>query len=294
MSTQLSALLLVATLKIGSISKSCEDVEMSTDVQIRSGAEKDEAKVVKPLFREPLKPINSLEGRARMLHRRMTFQGIGDDRLLAPGERERHTATMEAVKSEWQAAVDDFIAHYYQHLLAEKGHKKGAYNINDYQSKEAAADSFRFTYGYQPMGNPNQFVQLFANEAQRAEAEQLKARYEQQLASTVANVSRTQFNEVLNLVRRVAEVLGDPDRQLIDSPTRKGPLTYLREYVDRLPMTNVTGDATIESLRQQVLSLIDVQTDHLREFALVRQTTAEKAQAIVQSFTSLGRRKFAA
>ncbi len=275
-------LALAAYLKITSLGQSVGDANITAEVAERKEMEDGEGHYTKKIFKEPLAKYRHLVGKARKYYRDMTFEGIGNQRLLAVAEEGVFSAKMAQWRQKIQDEVNLFIATYEDHLEAERRRKVLAFRATDYPPKHELAGKFGFEVTLTPVADPSQFQ---ANGNLDSEtAAKLKAQYEQQLAAAIAGVQDKVLKTLVSLIQETAATLADPDAPLVDSENKKGPVAKLSEYLDRVPALNLTNDLAITKLAQDCRQKLILATKVLKENSFTRSKTSQEASAILQHF----------
>ncbi len=281
--------LLQAVFRAPSASLSTQDDEMTATLEAGFQFTKGEAYAAKKLFTKPLAALRKVVGKARAFHRDHTFQGIGPTRIIVTGEQEQYSAGMEKHLAEIRAAANRFIADYPLLIEKEKLLKSKAFKPDDYPPIEKFQERFRTEFLIMPMPESSDFLKSMAGDA----AEKLKKDYEAALKHTTENVRQQVLGRMLKLIAETAESLAS-DGPIIDNENKKGPLAKLREYLDRVPQLNITGDTQIVSLMNECRTKLDVSTEALRGSEFYRKNTAKAALDIASKFGAVGDRKLAA
>ena len=280
--------LLQAVFHAPSASFSAGDEAMTLSLVQEYGIAPDQCAAVKRLFKKPLADLRSAISKARAFHRERTFQGIGQTRLLVAGEQESYSAGMNVLIQIIKASANRFISDYPQHIESEKTLKGTAFRADDYPSQSKLAELFQASTVLMPMPEPGDFFKSLAGD----HAQKLKEEYEAALKTTEENVRKQVMGKMLKLIAETAESLAS-DGPIVDNENKKGPLAKLREYLDRAPMLNITGDAQITSLIEECRQKLDVSTEALRGSEFYRKKTASAAHEIASKFGQIGARKLA-
>jgi hypothetical protein len=280
--------LLQAVFRAPSASFSAGDDDMTLSLVHEYGIAPDQCAAVKRLFKAPLAELRSAISKARAYHREHTFQGIGPTRLLVTGEQESYSAGMNAYITQINEVASRFITDYPLHLEAEKALKGTAFRADDYPNQGKLAELFQASCVLMPLPEPGDFFKSLAGD----HAEKLKKEYETALKNTEENVRKQVMGRMLKLIAETAESLAS-DGPIVDNENKKGPLAKLREYLDRAPTLNITGDPQITALIEECRGKLDVSTEALRGSEFYRKKTASAAHEIASKFGQLGVRKLA-
>ena len=281
-------LLLQANLSCRGIGLQTEDETATLDMQQKYHTEEGAMRAIKKILVKPTAPIRSAVGRLRKTHLHLTFEGIGSSRILPVSENDTYQGEMAKGRAVVMTRVDEFAENYDTHLDNERIRLNGRFNISDYPRIEDVPDLFSVTYSLIPMPSPNQYLQTaLAGHVQ----ETLKVQYEAQLTAAVDNITATLLSDGLSLAMATAEILADPEKIIVDSENRKGKLTKLRDWADRINTANVQNNPQLRNLRDQVLEAISVSTENLREIPTLRIQTASQLKTVVSTFGQMGKRK---
>jgi hypothetical protein len=279
--------LLLAFYATKCIGQSTEDETLTDEVCERHDIQERRARVTKQLLVGPTKPIRSVVGAIRRYHTRETFQGFGESRLLPTAANARWNARMEAYHDQFRTEVDRLYDRYEIFLAQEQDKLASSFNLHDYPSKETLRSHFQFTWGVAPLARPDDVqLDLLAGDA----IETIRAEHEQRLAAAVAEVESRSIEQGLALLQDLAEELSKPKPTLIDTPTRKGVVPRLREFLDRIPERNLTGNPVLSRMRSEITEKLQLSTTMLRDHVFLRQETAATAKSILASFKGPGRK----
>lgn len=278
--------LLQAVFRVHGIGQSVEDEQLTAELVEKHLIDEKSIAAVKKLFTEQLKPFKTAANKARAFHLMRTFEGFGSARLIVAKEQEPYCASMEKYITAIHAEKHAFIAKYYTHLEREKQLKGDAFKAEDYPPREKLEQLFRVNFLLSPMALPTDAVckQLLGKYA---------TKYEEAMKNAVENVRGQTLSMMMSLIAQTAESLAG-DGPIVDSENKKGPLAKLREFLDRIPNLNITGDSTITALAAECSKKLDVSTELLRNSKVVRKNVAGIALDIAHRFGGIGQRKLAA
>lgn len=275
-----------ATIKFGRPGQSKTDDELTEHLTDHFHTGKKALKAVKQLWGNSLDDLASCERKARKFHKNMTFDGIGDIRVCVEAEREKWLATMGEYAAAYRDLAQKWLDSYDIWLEQERYDKNGAFRLEDYPSRENLASKFRVHYAILPMPEPNAFVRDALTDEL---GKRLAADYEQRLANTTAQISRSVLDNLLSLIADTAESLAN-EGPIVDSENRKGPLAKLQEYLDRIPALNITNDPTITAIAAQARTKLAYSAEALRKNQQTRQLAAVHASNIAMQFGATTRK----
>jgi len=275
-----------ATLRISRPGGSKTDEEMSYDLLAREHMGKDAARVVKSLWGKNLAEYASAEAKARKTYRRLTFEAIGDIRVVVEGERQSFLEAMDVHAGRVNALADAFCEKYDLILEQRRLDLNGNFKPEDYPTRHSIREKFDFRYGVLPMPEPNQFIKDALTDDLGT---RLAAEYEQRLANVTDQVRKSVLNTLISLVHDTAESLAG-DGPIIDSENKKGPFAKLQEYLDRVPALNVTNDPQINAIYQSCRNHLMSSSDRLRASKVSRELASAHAANIALKFGFAGRK----
>ena len=151
--------------------------------------------------------------------------------------------------------------------------------MTDYPIKWEVADKFKFSFNYFPLPAKEQFIE-----------EHLKEEWSANMAKLNSSITNNAGAQLLNLIRDVAQVLGDPEKRLIEGECKKGVMAKLREFNERIPSLNLNNDPSLTALSHTVQMELDYTGAMLRKDDDLRLAIAAKAAAAVSSFGQFNRK----
>ena len=275
-----------ATLRLSKPGTSCTDDDLTEEILNQHRMGENAARVVKRLWGDAFSRVDRQDRRIRTDYHRLTFDGIGNIRLLVVSERQVFLDKMREHAATRAAITAGILANYDEILERERTDKNGAFRIEDYPTRNALADSFGFSFNVLPMPSPNQFLVDGITDDLSAS---LAAEYEQKLANAEANVRRTVLNTLLGLITDTAESLAG-EGPIIDTENRKGTFAKLQEYLDRIPSLNITNDPDIAAIYALARQKLSVSSDYLRASKTARAAASIHASNIATKFGAVTRK----
>ena len=275
-----------ATLCISTPGTSVTDDELTADTLERHTMAKASGKFVKALYGDALAPYQKRARTARKDYHRLTFEGIGNIRLVVLDERQAFLDLMATHEAALREEGKIFIAKFDEILAQERADKNGAFRLEDYPSRGSLAERFSVVYQVLPMPDPSQFLKDAMTDGL---SERMAAEYAARLENTTRKVSETVLQTMMNLVAETAESLAG-DGPIVDSENRKGPFAKLQEYLDRVPALNITNDPKISAVLAQCKERLSFSADRIRANKTTRQLVAAHAQNIALNFGGIQRK----
>lgn len=278
--------LLQAVFRVHGIGQSVEDEDLTAELVTKHEMDTKSIAAVKKLFTEQLKPFKQAASKARAYHLGRTFEGFGASRLLVAAEQLEYVARMEPLIAKIKAAQADFITDYAAHIKTEKTLKGDAFKADDYPPLAKLNDLFKVSFLIIPMAEPSA-------ELKKQLLGKYLEQYENALKNATEKIRRDTLGIMMSLIAQTAESLAG-DGPIVDSENKKGPLAKLREFLERVPQLNITGDPQIAALAAECKDKLDVSTEALRSTKFYRQKVAGVAAEIATRFGAMGQRKLAA
>jgi len=264
---------------VSMIGQSVQDETLTSDVLYRHNMGADAAVVSKRKFKAALAPFKTWYSAASGEFRRYTHELFPGVRVVVEGERDKLIAKMSEHQQKYADFVSEFIDRYYEHIETERAAHNGSFRLSDYPQKWEVADKFKFSFNYFPLPAKEQFIE-----------EHLKEEWAANMTKLNASITNNAGAQLLNLIRDVAQVLGDPEKRLIEGETKKGVMAKLREFNERIPSLNLNNDPQLTQLSATVQMELDYTGAMLRKDDDLRMAIAAKAAAAVSSFGQFNRK----
>lgn len=253
------------------------DKAISQEVADRHGADKQAGRYNKTLIaRDAIKKINKMVNAARDWHYKNTLPWLDDGaRILPAANFDAYSAKMREFRHQFDRAVQDFIAAYPDLKDQARVTLNGMYRDQDYPSLDEIESKYNFRVQIDPLPTGQDFrVGLSDEETQRIQA-QIQERAD--LAQTHA--MQDLWDRLYQTVSHMVEKLAKSDAVFRDSLVEN-----VRCIANLLPRLNLTGDSTLEKMRQQIEDkLCAHDPDTLREDKRTRRETASEAQSILNA-----------
>jgi len=251
---------------------------VARNVCVQENAEKDVIDVIVNLVPpSELQPISQARSRVDIVFKRMTLPWMdGGLRILPSAMYMEYREKMKEPIAKYNKAVDTF-AKRYPDLVANAPKRLG--NLAAGMMLPTTADiehRFRIEQDILPLPT----IADFRIDAGDAEAKEIK---EQAMASLEASMQRSVqdvWGRLSDLVGSVVETLSQPDKKFRDSL-----ITKLKNFCTLIPKFNITDNADLEKVRQDVMSkLAELDPEDLREIPNNRKKAAKDA---VNVFTKI-------
>lgn len=266
---------IVVNLQLGIWTGQRLDKEASRKITEDAHAESDAARVNKHLIaKDAMKPIVTAANavRTHFYTKTLPWKDNGD-RIISRKAFLRFVQDHEALVGKFNDAVTEFCATAYPSAVEKAGFRMGdLFNPADYPSAAEIKRRFYVNLDMDPVTEAADFrVQMDAKQAEAVRASMERAMKER--------VGRA----MSSVWMRLAEVLGNfAERTKSGEGIRVELVSNLREIVDTLPELNITDDAELEAIRQQIANkLTGYEAADLRTDDTARAQAAKDAQRIM-------------
>jgi hypothetical protein len=271
---------MLCSLSIGMWSARKHDPEASEEIATRHGAQADAGRYHKVLLpKEALAEILTIVNEARQEHYFMTLPW-GDDgyRVLPAAAYMDHTAKMRGFSNRFQPAVDALVEKFGQ-LVADANVRLGSlFREGDYPHPEELRSKFSFETKVMPLPDAGDFRVALGDEEKERVKRQITAAVEASLQVASRDLWQRLYEAVTHMAERLGAYRATGDG--VEHPFRDSLVTNLVKLVDVLPKLNVTQDAELERMAEQVRSTLLVDPGELRKSESVRVETAKAAADI--------------
>lgn len=224
---------------------------------------------------EALDPLGSLAGEARNWHYEHSLPWSDEGlRILPTCHHFEYTSKMRAYRQQFEELAEThFIGRLPEWIAWAKEQHNGTFDPKLYLSAEQLRRKFAFTTEFTPIPSGEDFrVQLSAEEMA-----DMTTQVDNRVAAAVKEAHRALWARLVTPVAAMVERLSNPDHKFKDSLVGN-----IRDIVGLIPALNLTGDAALESFRQQVeRDLSHWNPDTLREVTTTRKEVADKAAEIL-------------
>ena len=221
---------------------------------------------------EQLQRVSKAANAARTFHYANTLPWMQEARILPTANFLTYTQEMRALKTDFDAAVLDFLSEYPTLKLAAIATLNGLYQESDYPQPAELPGKFKFETAFSPVPDAADFRLDLAQE----DMEKIKAELTGALEKTQAAAMRDLWERLHDAVQHMAERLASPDAIFRDSL-----LGNLGELVQLLPRLNIANDPALATMTQEVEQrLCGYAPDSLRKNPNDRANAAQSAAAI--------------
>lgn len=266
---------LTVNLSISAWSARKHDKKITAEVEEQHQA-KDAGRYNKALLaKEVLQDIQKKDSAARTFHYENTLPWSDNgDRLLPSANYFTYIAKMQELKADREQAVNEFISNYDNVIEDAKMRLNGMFDAKDYPSKSEVIRKFAFNTDFMPIPDTDDFRLNIA----QTEINALKLSMETALNDRL----QTAMNDIKARIREQLEhmkvKLSDKDSIFRDSLFEN-----LRDIINLIPKLNVTNDAQINEICEEMQGLL-INPKEVRENSVLRNRKAQEVNDILNKF----------
>lgn len=273
---------LLVWLKISGWSARKYDRSVSNKVNAQHGASSDASRVNKLLLPgdcASYKALATLATLIRSEHYDLTLPWTDEGwRLLPTANYIDYTDWLRKRQADFQTALDTFVQDYPALRMHASQSLGSLYRSDDYPDVSDIGQKFSVGLNYMPVPSDDDIrVNLAADQI-----DAIRADINAQSNACMETAMRDAWRRLHEAVQHANDKLADPSAIFRDSL-----IGNVQEICKVLKRLNVTDDPDLESMRAAVESdLSRMSPDILRTDKLARQTTADKAKAILDKMAT--------
>jgi hypothetical protein len=195
----------------------------------------------------------------------------------------KFTERMNDFEEEMEALVKSFVAIYPTLITAQALALGDMFKRDDYPTANEIMTKFSFRVNYMPVPSSGDFRVDVGNQAQQELKERLEALTQERVESAMADVRERLGTHLKRMSDRLTTdyVNGEAKSRRFHDTLVDGAL----ELCDLTKSLNVTGDADLETARQQLEQLLmGVTPTDLRKNEAIRQDVKKNVDAILDKF----------
>jgi len=255
----------------------------SEELTNAKSASKRAAKVQKNLLADDprLEGINKCAADLRNWLARVTLPWSDSGlRLVTTAQFLSFRAELETRKQEFERLVHNFVQ-MYPTLISAQAFKLGSmFDRSEYPSDVEVASKFSIRFSFWPVPESGDFRVDIAQDI----AAQLREEYESEYQQRVESVRRETWDRLYKVLSKMSERLGMDDAGK-NKVFRDTLVENALEVCDLLKLLNVTNDATLDTARREVESLLlGVTADELRKNNNIRADVKAQVDSILDKF----------
>jgi hypothetical protein len=278
----LSSRAMLCSLSISMWSARKHDPDASEEIAVRHGAQADSGRYHKVLLpKEALAEIQKIVSEARQEHYFMTLPWDDDGyRVLPAAAYMDHVEKMRTLSNRFAGAVDTLARHFLTLVDQAKTRLGGLFREEDYPACNELVAKFSFETKVMPLPDAGDFRIALGDE----EKDRIKRQITAAVEASLQVGSRELWFRLYEAVQHMADRLTayKVTEEGVEHPFRDTVVTNLVKLVDVLPKLNITKDAELERLADQVRTSLLVDPKELRKSESARAETAKAAASIAQ------------
>lgn len=253
------------------------DKAISQEVADRHGANQDSGRYNKTLIaHDAIKKINKMVNEARGWHYKNTLPWLDDGaRILPAANFDAYSQQMRDFRHKFDSIVMDFVSAYPELKNQASLSLNGMFKEEDYPP----VDQIKSRYSFRVQIDPLPASQDFRVDLSDEEAKRIQAQIQERADLAQAHAMQDLWDRLYQTVSHMAEKLAKSDAVF-----RNSLVENVQCLVNLLPRLNLTGDSTLEKMRQQIEDKLCAHgPDTLREDKRTRRETANEAQSILNA-----------
>ena len=260
------------------------DGRISDKVAADHGADRSMGHYAKHLIPRPLLAAVNAANTALRDHHNLNTLAWGDDgtRILPAANYLGYQEQQQTLEDAFGRTVRNFVACYPDYVETARQALNGLFDPKDYPAPARINAKFGVRRAFVPVAQPDDFRVRLGD----AEVARIKAEIEARNAELVANANRDLWQRVQEVTNRLVERLSafqvDPVNGSRVHPFRDSLIENVRALLDIMPRLNITGDARIERVRQELAEKVARhEPEALREDPSLRAAVVDAASGIL-------------
>jgi hypothetical protein len=275
---------MLVTLSVSVWSARKNDTRISDKVAADHGADRSMGHYAKHLIPRELLTAVTAANHALRDHHNLNTLAWGDDgtRILPAANFFGYQQRQRTLEDQFGQAVRSFIGSYPAYVAAARKALNGLFDPEDYPTAEQIAEKFSVRRHFLPVAQSDDFRVSLGD----IHVAQIKAEIEARNAELVSAANRELWQRVHDVTAKLVERLSAYDVDPADGtrlhPFRDSLIDNVRSLLDLMLRLNITADARIEQIRQQLAGKVachDPET--LREDHVLRAEVVDAASFIL-------------
>ena len=279
---------LIVSVEVNVWSATKQDRTISEEVTNAYKADKEAARVVKHLLAGDPSHKALLNHRQTVYNwmKKRTYDWSGTSRYLPFIEIEKFKQEFRVLEKDFEDLLDKFVVRYPDVVSAMAFKQGDMFNASEYPTAEEVRSRFkmRLFISDVPAGD---FRCAIAQDI----AADLKQHYKEQANDKVQEIMRDATERLVVFIKRIAHVCREAEVDA-DGNQKKKPKIYegtiegAKELCASLSSFNLTGDARLEEMRQDLLATLnDISAKDLRESDATRAHVKSEVDKIINKFS---------
>jgi hypothetical protein len=275
---------MLVTLSVSIWSARKNDTRISDKVAAEHGADRSMGRYAKHLIPRELLTAVTAANHALRDHHNLNTLAWGDDgtRILPAANFFGYQQHQRSLEDQFGRAVRNFIACYPDYVETARKALNGLFDPRDYPAPDQIAEKFGVSRHFLPVAQSDDFRVSLGD----VHVAQIKAEIEARNAELVSAANRDLWQRIHDVTARLVERLSayevDPVEGTRLHPFRDSLIDNVRALLDLMPRLNITADARMEQVRQQLAAQVachDPET--LRQDHILRAEVVDAASGIL-------------
>jgi len=275
---------MLVTLSVSTWSARKNDTRISDKVAADHGADRSMGRYAKHLIPRELLTAVSAANHALRDHHNLNTLAWGDDgtRILPAANFFGYQQHQSSLEDQFGRAVRNFIASYPDYVDTAATALNGLFDPRDYPAPDQIAEKFGVRRHFLPVARSDDFRVCLGD----LHVARIKAEIEARNAELLSAANRELWQRVHDVTSRLVERLSAYEVDPVDGtrlhPFRDSLIDNVRSLLDLMPRLNITADARMERVRQQLAGKVachDPET--LREDHVLRAEVVDAASGIL-------------
>ena len=228
---------------------------------------------------EAIKPVDKMIGAIRTANKNQTLPF--DDtswRILTTEHWHDHNKMMNALGTELESTVEEFIKTYDYWKERAKVMLNGMYSEADYMTHDEIRDTYRMEVKYRDVPRGSNFLVDMSDDNTKA----IRQSIEQDTNQKLAAAQKDLWMQMLEVTSHFAAVMGDKDKKF-----RNSTMENIKRVTELVPKINITGDAELNKLAADINhTLLSYDPDQLRQNPTARGAAAQAGKDRVDAIQS--------
>jgi hypothetical protein len=229
--------------------------------------------------KDALEPIRKAADAARAYHMSMSLPWGQDGQRILPAKAFfAYTAEMDKLRSQYQAAVRDFVAEYPDHVNRARVMLNGLFDASEYPDPDEIGRRFDFRVKKYPFPDGADFRVDLGDETVARLRDEITQSVNESVQQAVTHLWERLHRGVSHMVERLHAYRRNPESGKLEGNFHGSLVENLRDLVAVLPTLNLTGDPKLDAMAKRVeADLCKFDADSLKEDEAVRRQVANDA-----------------
>lgn len=264
------------------------DKRASETITSQNNASKGVANVTKKLLGDcdELTAVQKFAANARNTHYAMTtpWSDLGMRATTTAMYINKYESEMSALRTEFHRLVDVFLDAYDWEIQNAQLKLGNLFNPDEYPTREALADKFRFRYTAMPMPTAGDWRIDANNETASVLKEQYEKYFNEQLTKAMGDIWKRAHDALSKMSERL-DYSDDQTKKIF----RDSLVENVQDIIEMMGQCNIANDPTMASAQRKLdLALRGVTPEALRDDPYLRAETKKQVDEVIRNLPSLG------